>query len=249
MGSTNLQFYPRGFGRLHEIRKPDSCPMGVVSHSRPKFRCGMRNGPRKPLWRKKRVLSTEAIQAVQCLKLAKSSSNKLEEVFSGRLSRLLKADLLDTLAELQRQNEVHLALKVFEFVRTEVWYEPDAYLFSDIIMMLGKNKLLEMAEELFSELKKEGLEPNTRAYCEMIGAYFKMNMIQKAMETYELMKTSGCVPDKLTLTILIKNLEKSGKEELAAQVKKECTYYVDSPEKFLEEVGRKYPKPKLLDLV
>lgn len=57
------------------------------------------------------MLSTEAIQAVQSLKLSKSNPSKLEQVMGGRLSRLLKADLLDALAELQRQNEVELALK------------------------------------------------------------------------------------------------------------------------------------------
>ena len=57
------------------------------------------------------MLSTEAIQAVQSLKLAKSSM-KLEEVFSSKVSRLLKSDLLDTLAELQRQREFELTLKV-----------------------------------------------------------------------------------------------------------------------------------------
>lgn len=58
------------------------------------------------------MLSIEAIQAVQSLKLSKSNPSKLEQVMGGRLSRLLKADLLDALAELQRQNEVELALKV-----------------------------------------------------------------------------------------------------------------------------------------
>lgn len=58
------------------------------------------------------MLSTESIQAVQSLKLAKSNPSKLEEVFGARVARLLKADLLDTFAELQRQNELDLALKV-----------------------------------------------------------------------------------------------------------------------------------------
>ena len=105
-----------------------------------------------------------------------------------------------------------------------------------MIQLLGKNKLIEMAEELFSELKKEGLQPNTRAFAEMIGAYVQVGMIEKAMETYESMKASRCAPDRLTFIILIRNLEKAGKEELAAMVKKECAEYVDSPEKFLEEV-------------
>lgn len=81
-----------------------------------KISCGLRGGPRKPLWRG-RVLSTEAIQAVQSLKLAKSAS-KLEDVFDSKISRLLKADLIATLEELQRQNEWEIALKVlFSFFR------------------------------------------------------------------------------------------------------------------------------------
>lgn len=121
-----------------------------------------------------------------------------------------------------------------------MWYEPDLSLFSDMILMFGKNKLISMVEELFSELKKEGLEPDTRAYTELIGAYLQVDMIEKAMETYESMKASGCAPDKLTLTILIRNLESAGEEELAASVKKDCSEYLDSPKKFLKEVERKF---------
>ncbi|EXB55185.1 hypothetical protein L484_018112 [Morus notabilis] len=201
------------------------------------------------MWRS-RVLSTEAIQAVQALKLAKPSPMKLDEVFGGRLSRLLKADLLDALEELQRQNELDLALKVFKFVRKEVWYKPDLSLYSDMIRLLGKNNLLEMAEELFRELKEEGLEPNTRVFTEMIGAYIQLGMVEKTMETYGLMKTSGCAPEKLTFTILIRNLEKVGEEEMAAELKKECLEYINYPEKFLEEVERsKHRKRRTLRLV
>lgn len=194
------------------------------------------------------MLSTEAIQAVQCLKLAQNSS-KLERVFSSKVSRLLKDDLLDTLAELQRQNELDLALKVFDFVRKEVWYAPDLSLFNQMIMMLGKNKMIEMVERLFVELRNEGLEPDTRTFTEMIGAYFKVDKVNKAMNAYELMKASGCDPDKLALTILIRNLEKAGERTLSAAIKKECAKYFDYPEKFIEEVERTYPKRKSIVLL
>lgn len=84
--------------------------------------------------------------------------------------------------------------------------------------------MVEMAEEFFGKLEKEeGLKPDTRAFTEMIGAYLQVGMIDKAMETYERMKASGCDPDKLTFRILIRNLED----------------YMDYPKKFLEEVERK----------
>lgn len=78
--------------------------------------CGLRGvGRRGPLWRSD-VLSIEAIQVVQSLKLAKSTP-RLGQVVSERLSRLLKADLLNALAELQRQNELDLALMVRNYHR------------------------------------------------------------------------------------------------------------------------------------
>lgn len=188
------------------------------------------------------MLSTEAIQAVQCLKLSQNSSFKLENVFSSKISRLLKADLLDALAELQRQNELDLALKVFNFVRKEVWYVPDLSLYNPMIAIFGKNKMIEMVEQLFSELRNEGLEPDTRTYTEVIGAYFNVDMVTKAMEAYELMKALGHVPDKLTLTILIRNLERAGDKNLVEMVKKECADHFDYPQKFIKEVESTFPK-------
>ncbi|XP_075507108.1 protein THYLAKOID ASSEMBLY 8-like, chloroplastic [Primulina tabacum] len=234
------------FSQLAFCEKPRTSTF-IHARNTPRIACGLRNGPRKPLWRK-RVISTESIQAVQCLKLAQNSS-KLEHVFSTKVSRLLKDDLLDTLAELQRQNELDLALEVFDFVRKEVWYAPDLSLFNQMIMMLGKNKMIEMAEQLFVELRNEGLEPDTRTFTEMIGAYFKVGKVNKAMNAYELMKASGCDPDKLALTILIRNLEKAGEGTLSAAIKKECAKYFDYPEKFIEEVDRTYPKRKSIILL
>ncbi|KAL5576231.1 hypothetical protein UlMin_017930 [Ulmus minor] len=239
MGSSKLYLPHLGLSQTppkpHHFHFSSMVPL---SCSTPNIICGLRGRPRKPLWRKS-VISTEAIQAIQSLKFAKSSPKKLDEVFNGRITRLLKSDLLDALAELQRQNELDLALKVFKFVREEVWYKPDLTLYCDMIRLLGKNKLIEMAEELFLELKKDGLEPDTRAFTEMIGAYFRLGLVGKAIEMYELMKASGCNPDELTFTILIRSLKKVGEEELVGAIKKECEEYMDSPEKFLEEVEQK----------
>lgn len=209
--------------------------------------CGLRNSTRKPLWRSD-VLSTEAIQAVQSLKLAKTTP-RLNHVLSTTLSRLLKSDLLNAFAELKRQNEVDLALKVFEYVCKEEWYQTDLALRCDVIQLLGRNKMVALAEVVFSGLLKEGIEGDTRAYAEMIGAYLTADMIEKAMLTYEKMKAAGRTPNEFTLMILIRNLEKAGERELVEFVKRDCAEYLDSPKKFLEEVERKYPKRRSVELV
>jgi chitinase len=103
MGSLIKFHFPR-VGLLQNIPKPYP-RSSMVS-------CGLRGGPRKPLWRKT-MLSSKSIQAVHSLKLARSSAPILQQVFNARLTRLLKADLLDTLAELQRQNHLDLVLQVF----------------------------------------------------------------------------------------------------------------------------------------
>lgn len=100
-----------------------------------------------------------------------------------------------------------------------------------MIQLLGKKKKIEMAEQLFSEVIKRGLKPNTRTFTEIIGAYIKVGNIEKAMESYELMKASDCAPDKLTFTILIRNLHKAGEVELLSFIKRECAEYMDLPEK------------------
>ncbi|KAG0478497.1 hypothetical protein HPP92_013216 [Vanilla planifolia] len=167
-------------------------------------------------------------------------------VFNGRIARLLKNDLLDVLKELHRQNEWEVALQVFDFIKKEVWYKPNLSLYSDMILMMGKNKFIQEAEKLFAEVEKEGLRPDTRVYTEIIGAYLKVGDVDKAMEIYKLMKDSGCDPDKLTFTILVRNLEKARKMDIASAVRKDCEQFVESPEKFLEEVDKKYPKKRSL---
>ncbi|MQM13752.1 hypothetical protein Taro_046676 [Colocasia esculenta] len=213
----------------------------------PQVRCGLRGaGSRPQLWRG-RVPSSEAIQAVQALKRAKTATSspatatsKLDDVFASRVARLLKADLVAVLAELQRQNEWEIALRVFQFIREEVWYKPDLSLYSDMIFMMGKNRLIGIAEELFSELREEGLQPDTRAYTEMIGAFLQVDRVEKAMGMYKLMKESGLTPSELTFTILIRNLEKAGQEDFASTVRKDCAEFMDYPERFLKELDRKY---------
>lgn len=121
-----------------------------------------------------------------------------------------------------------------------MWYKPDLSLHSDMIVMFGKKKMIETAEQLFSEIEKEGIKPDTRAYTEMIGAFLRVGMVEKAMDLYKSMKEEGCNPDKLTLVILIRNLEKAGAQDLACSVRRDCEKYIDEPEKFLSEVYTKF---------
>ncbi|XP_057458532.1 protein THYLAKOID ASSEMBLY 8-like, chloroplastic [Lotus japonicus] len=209
--------------------------------------CGLRASFRKR--QPSRVISKEGIQVIHALKLAKSSEQKLYQVLNEKLTRLLNADALDLLGELQRQNELHLSLKVFNFLREEPGFDALLPLYSDMILLLGRNKMVGEAEELFSQVVEKGLKPDTRMFTEMIGVYLQGGNTEKAMELYRSMKASGCSPDKLTFTILIRSLEKSGEQELVETLKQECVDYIDLPDKFIQQIEQKQVKEGHVNLV
>lgn len=68
--------------------------------------------PRGPLWRSKKLIGKEALFAIQGLKRFKGDEERLGEFVRRYVARLLKADKLAVLGELERQEEVDLAVKV-----------------------------------------------------------------------------------------------------------------------------------------
>eukprot|EP00252_Welwitschia_mirabilis_P009998 TRINITY_DN2300_c0_g1_i3.p1 TRINITY_DN2300_c0_g1~~TRINITY_DN2300_c0_g1_i3.p1 ORF type:complete len:196 (+),score=37.28 TRINITY_DN2300_c0_g1_i3:166-753(+) len=182
---------------------------------------------RGPLF-KGRILSSDAMQAVQSMKRAKGDVKKLDHVFETRVSRLLKVDLLALLKELRRQRECNLALRVFDTVRKESWYKPDIQLYISIISMLHENNFPESIELLYADLKEEYAEANTKDLTQLIMLFLRIRMPQKAMEIYDLMKHQRCQLEEYTFQVLIKGLRRLNEDELADAVTKDFQQYQDS---------------------
>lgn len=68
--------------------------------------------PRGPLWRGKKLIGKEAIFVILGLKRFKDDEEKLEKFIKTHVVRLLKMDMIAVLTELERQEEVALAIKV-----------------------------------------------------------------------------------------------------------------------------------------
>lgn len=189
--------------------------------------CSLRaSQSRGPLWRG-RVLDNDTIQAVQAMKRAKGDPDKIEKIIETRVSRLVKVDILAVLKELQRQNECHLALRVFDVVRKEVWYKPDLSLYASMITTLKRNNLIEEIKPLFAELEKEGFQPDTKAFTHLLTTFLRVGLPQNAMETYDLMKQLGCKIDEYTFKVLINGLQSLGELDLSVAVSKEYKQFLD----------------------
>lgn len=68
--------------------------------------------PRGPLWRGKKLIGKEALFVILGLKRFKDDNEKIDKFIKTHVLRLLKLDMVAVLNELERQQEVTLAVKV-----------------------------------------------------------------------------------------------------------------------------------------
>lgn len=187
-----------------------------------------RSKNRKPLQRG-RNLSIEAIQTVQALKRMNKKNDgsySLQQVFNGKVKRLLKSDVIAVLRELLRQNETQLAIKVFEDVRKEHWYKPQVSLYADMIAVSAANGLFEEVEFLYMCLKSElKLEPDNGGFNALLTTLMSFNLTGLVMDCFYLMKGLGCEPDKSSFTLLIDGFESNGETALLNIVRLEAQKY------------------------
>ena len=68
--------------------------------------------PRGPLWRGKKLIGKEALFVILGLKRFKDDEENLRKFIKSHVLRLLKMDMVAVLTELERQEEVSLAVEV-----------------------------------------------------------------------------------------------------------------------------------------
>ncbi|CAH8282009.1 unnamed protein product [Eruca vesicaria subsp. sativa] len=206
-----------------------------------------RSKNRKPLQRG-RMLSIEAIQAVQALKRANpppppststspSSSSMLDSLINSKIRRLLKFDMVAVLRELLRQNECSLSLKVFEEIRKEYWYKPQVRLYADMITVMADNNLIDEVNNLYSAMKSEkGLSADTESFNTLLVILLKHKLFELVMDCYSFMQSIGYEPDRISFRILVQGLESNGEMGLSGVVRQDAHEYYGESLEFSDEV-------------
>ncbi|KAL5973065.1 hypothetical protein ACLOJK_039872 [Asimina triloba] len=162
--------------------------------------------PRGPLWRGKKLIGKEALFVILGLKRFKDDEEMLGKFIKSHVKRLLKMDMVAVLTELERQEEVKLALQIFRIIQKEDWYKPDVYLYKDLIIALAKGKHMEDAIGVWESMRKDDLFPDSQTYAEVIRGFLKYGSPADAMNIYEDMKKSPDPPEELPFRILLKGL-------------------------------------------
>lgn len=162
--------------------------------------------PRGPLWRGKKLIGKEALFVILGLKRFKGDEEKLDKFIKNHVLRLLKMDMIAVLTELERQEEVALAFKVFRVIQKQDWYQPDAYLYKDLIIAMARCKRMDDVMQLWADMKKEELFPDSQTYSEVIRGFLRDGSPADAMNIYEDMLKSPDLPEELPFRILLKGL-------------------------------------------
>ncbi|KAL9247344.1 hypothetical protein vseg_020785 [Gypsophila vaccaria] len=220
--------------------RPKPGPNLKPTHSQ--IYCG--SGPRSnrgPLL-KGRILSTEAILAIQSLKRShRNNKNTSSSVHVSPLTRLLKSDLIAALQELLRQDEVALALHVFSAIRSEAWYTAvDFSLYADVTLALSRNSMGSHIDHLVgtidtclhigapSFVDKKGLGRLVRA---LIGAHRREALVH----FYKVIRRAGwgvvgssVEVDEYLGRVLVKGFVRFGEVELAKEVESVLEAYLNS---------------------
>eukprot|EP00262_Sarcandra_glabra_P020866 TRINITY_DN84_c0_g3_i1.p1 TRINITY_DN84_c0_g3~~TRINITY_DN84_c0_g3_i1.p1 ORF type:complete len:178 (-),score=42.37 TRINITY_DN84_c0_g3_i1:505-1017(-) len=131
---------------------------------------------------------------------------KLDKFVKSHVKRLLKMDMIAVLTELERQEEVVLAVKIFKVIQKEEWYRPDVYLYKDLIIALAKRKKMDDAMKVWESMRKDDLFPDSQTYAEVIRGFLRYGSPSDAMNIYEDMKNSPDPPEELPFRILLKGL-------------------------------------------
>ncbi|MQM15542.1 hypothetical protein Taro_048489 [Colocasia esculenta] len=170
------------------------------------------SSPSLSIWRRKKEMGKEGLFVVHELKrLARSGGGggggpRLEGFLRSHVSRLLRTDLLAVLAELQRQDLVALAMKIYKMVLKEIWYRPDMFFYRDMLMMLARTKRAEEAKQVWLDAKREEVLFDQHTYGDIVRAFSDGGLPDLAMDFYDEMRQSPDPPLSLPFRVILKGL-------------------------------------------
>ncbi|KAK7841833.1 pentatricopeptide repeat-containing protein [Quercus suber] len=154
--------------------------------------------------RKEEVNSKIASRKAISIILRREATKALIEKKRGPTNskKLLPRTVLEALHERIKALRPDSALKVFELLREQLWYRPNPGVYIKLIVMLGKCKQPQKADELFQAMIDEGCLVNHEAYTALLSAYeyFAFDKVQALLSD---MTTQGIRPNTVTYNTLI----------------------------------------------
>ncbi|KAL4584199.1 hypothetical protein LXL04_008791 [Taraxacum kok-saghyz] len=162
------------------------------------------------------ILRAEA--AIEAIERKANCASLKQNRFSPKL-------LLEALDNAIRHKRWESALKIFDLLRDQHWYEPRCQTYTKLIVMLGKCKQPMKASYLIEVMLQDGLKPTIDVYTALVSAYGYSGLLDKALEIIDDMKLiPDCDPDVYTYSILINCCTKHRRFDMIQHILAEMSY-------------------------
>ncbi|XP_076947554.1 pentatricopeptide repeat-containing protein At3g53170-like [Bidens hawaiensis] len=142
-----------------------------------------------------RILRSEA--AVEAIERKANFATVKHNRFSPKL-------VLEALDNAIRHKRWESALKIFDLLRNQHWYEPRCQTYTKLLVLLGKCRQPMKASLLFDLMLQDGLKPTVDVYTALVSAYGYSGLLDESFQIINQMKLiPDCKPDVCTYSILI----------------------------------------------
>ncbi|KAI3777478.1 hypothetical protein L1987_47278 [Smallanthus sonchifolius] len=179
--------------RPHSFSNPSSL---LITSAKKKSHAPSSQGIQKSTEKQlSRILRSEA--AIEAIERKANSATVKHNRFSPKL-------VLEALDNAIRHRRWESALKIFDLLRNQHWYEPRCQTYTKLLVLLGKCKQPMKAGLLFEVMLQDGLKPTIDVYTALVSAYGYSGLLDRSVEIINQMKSiPDCKPDVYTYSVLI----------------------------------------------
>ncbi|KAL3536005.1 hypothetical protein ACH5RR_004466 [Cinchona calisaya] len=117
-----------------------------------------------------------------------------------------------------------LALRFFNWVKLKEGFSHSTETYNTMIYIAGEAKNFELVEVLLEEMETNSCKKDMKTWTILVGQYGKAKLISKALLIFEKMKKSGLQPDVMTYKVMLLNLCKARKGDIALEFHREMIH-------------------------
>ncbi|KAG9456747.1 hypothetical protein H6P81_001255 [Aristolochia fimbriata] len=129
------------------------------------------------------------------------------EIFKNKLSL---SDFAIVFKEFALRGDWQRTLRLFKYMQRQVWCKPNDHIYTIVINLLGRQGLLDKAQEVFDEMPQQGVSRTVLTFTALINAYGRNGNYETSLELLDRMKQERIPPTVLTYNTVLAACARGG---------------------------------------
>ncbi|CAI6004640.1 unnamed protein product [Closterium sp. NIES-64] len=130
----------------------------------------------------------------------RGSISRCMETFKGKLAL---PDFALIFKEFAQRGDWIRAMRLFKYMQRQQWCAPNEYIYTIMIGIMGREGMLDRAQELFEEMPEHGVEWNVYSFTALINAYGRNGMYERSLDLLARMKREGVAANSITYNTVL----------------------------------------------